>query len=46
MTLLREQNVDADAAAQLIGDIYKKCKEFEVTSSKFAVSIKELIKVR
>ena len=45
MTLLREQNVDADAAAQLIGDIYKKCKEFEVTSSKFAISIKELIKV-
>jgi septal ring factor EnvC (AmiA/AmiB activator) len=45
MTLLREQNIDADAAAQLIVDIYKKCKEFEITSSKFAVSIKELIKV-
>jgi predicted RNase H-like nuclease (RuvC/YqgF family) len=44
-TLLREQNIDADAAAQLIVDIYKKCKEFEITSSKFAVSIKELIKV-
>ncbi len=40
-----EQNIDADAAAQLIGDIYKKCKEFEITSSKFAISIKELIKV-
>ena len=25
--------------------IYKKCKEFEITSNKFAVSIKELIKV-
>ena len=45
MTLLSEQNIDADAAAQLIGDTYKKCKEFEVTSSKFATSIKELIKV-
>jgi len=49
MTLLREQNIDADAAAQLIVDIYidiyKKCKEFEITSSKFAVSIKEIIKV-
>ena len=46
MTLLREQNIDADAAAQLIVDIYidiyKKCKEFEITSSKFAVSIKEI----
>jgi hypothetical protein len=29
----------------LIVDIYKKCKEVEITSSKFAVSIKELIKV-
>src|SRR3954451_14592393 len=45
MTLLREQNIDADASAQLIGDTYKKCKEFEVTSSKFATCIKELIKV-
>jgi len=45
MTLLSEQNIDADAAAQLIIDTYKKCKEFEITSSKFAVSIKELIKV-
>jgi hypothetical protein len=44
-TLLNEQNIDADAAAQLIGDIYKKCKELEVTPSKFATSIKELIKV-
>jgi uncharacterized protein YbcC (UPF0753/DUF2309 family) len=42
MTLLREQNIHADAAAQLIVDIYKKCKEFEITSSKFAVSIKEI----
>jgi hypothetical protein len=33
MTLLSEQNIDADAAIQLIGDTYKKCKEFEVTSS-------------
>jgi len=40
MTLLREQNTDADAAAQLIVDIYSK--EFEITSSKFAVSIKEI----
>ena len=31
--------------AQLIGDTYKKCKEFEVTSSKFATSIKDLIKI-
>ena len=45
MTLLNEQNIDADAATQLIGDTYKKCKEFEVTPSKFATSIKELIKV-
>ena len=45
MTLLNEQNIDADAAAQLIGDTYKKCKELEVTPSKFATSIKELIKV-
>ena len=45
MTLLSEQNIDADAAAQLIGDTYKKCKELEVTPSKFATSIKELIKV-
>ena len=37
--------MDADAATQLIGDTYKKCKEFEVTPSKFATSIKELIKV-
>jgi hypothetical protein len=42
MTLLREQNIDADGSAQLIGDIYKKCKEFEITSSKFAVSIKKI----
>ena len=45
MTLLSGQNMDADAATQLIGDTYKKCKEFEVTPSKFATSIKELIKV-
>ena len=45
MTLLSEQNLDADAAAQLIGDTYKKCKELEVTPSKFATCIKELIKV-
>lgn len=44
MTLLNEQNIDADAAAQLTGDIYKKCKEFEVTPSKFATYIKKLIK--
>ncbi len=37
--------MDADAAAQLIEDIYKKCKEFEVTPSKFAISIKELIRI-
>ena len=29
----------------MIGDTYKKCKELEVTPSKFATSIKELIKV-
>ena len=45
MKLLSEQNIDADAAAQFIGDTYKKCKEFEVTPSKFATSIKELVKV-
>ncbi|HZI71277.1 MAG TPA: hypothetical protein VFD60_08955, partial [Nitrososphaeraceae archaeon] len=45
MTLLREQNIDADGSAQLIGDIYKKCKEFEITSSKFATCIKELVKI-
>jgi hypothetical protein len=45
MTLLSEQNIDEDVAAQLIIETYKKCKEFEITSSKFAVSIKELIKV-
>ena len=45
MTLLSGQNMDADAATQLIGDTYKKCKQFEVTPSKFATSIKELIKV-
>jgi hypothetical protein len=31
MKLLSEQNIDADAAAQLIGDVYKKCKEHEIT---------------
>lgn len=40
MALLREQNIDADASTQLIVDIYKKCKKFEVTSSKFASSIR------
>ena len=45
MKLLSEQNIDSDAAAQLIGDTYKKCKEFEVTPSKFATSIKELVKI-
>jgi chromosome segregation ATPase len=29
----------------LIGDTYRKCKEFEVTSGKFAISIKELVKI-
>ena len=42
MTLLSEQNIDEDVAAQLIIETYKKCKEFEITSSKFAVSIKEI----
>ncbi len=45
MKLLSEQNIDTDAAAQFIGDTYKKCKEFEVTPSKFGTSIKELVKV-
>ena len=45
MTLLSEQNIDEDVAAQLIIETYKKCKEFEVTSSKFATCIKELVKV-
>ena len=45
MKLLSEQNIDSDAAAQLIGDSFKKCKEFEVTPSKFATCIKELVKI-
>jgi hypothetical protein len=45
MTLLSEQNIDEDVAAQLIIETYKKCKEFEITSSKFATCIKELVKV-
>ena len=45
MKLLSEQSIDADAAAQFIGDTYKKCKELEITPSKFATSIKELVKV-
>jgi len=45
MNLLNEQNIDAEAATQFIADTYKKCKEFEVTPSKFAISIKELAKV-
>jgi hypothetical protein len=44
MNLLNEQNIDAEAATQFIGDTYKKCKEFEITPSKFAISIKEIIK--
>ena len=44
MNLLSGQNIDAEAASQFIGDTYKKCKEFEVTPSKFATSIKEIIK--
>jgi len=45
MTLLSEQNIDEDVAAQLIIETYKKCKEFDITSSKFATCIKELVKV-
>jgi len=44
MNMLSEQNTDAEAATQFIGDTYKKCKEFEITPSKFAISIKEIIK--
>ena len=33
------------SARPLFGDTYKKCKESEVTPSKFATSIKEIIKV-
>ncbi len=45
MKLLSEQNIDAEAATQFIGDTYKKCKEFEVTPNKFATCVKDLIKV-
>lgn len=44
MNMLNEQNIDAEAATQFIGDTYKKCKEYEITPSKFAISIKEIIK--
>ena len=42
MTLLDKQNINADAATQLIVETYKKCKEFEVISNKFATCIKNL----
>ncbi len=45
MNMLNEQNIDAERTTQFIGETYKKCKEFEVTPSRFATSIKELVKV-
>jgi hypothetical protein len=43
--LLSGQNTDAEAATQLIVDIYNKCKDSGVLPSEFAMCIKDLVKV-
>jgi len=43
--LVSGQNIDSEAATQLIGDIYNKCKDSGVLLSEFATSIKDLVKV-
>ena len=43
--LLSGQNIDPEAATQLIGDIYNKCKDSGVLPSEFAMCIKDLVKV-
>ena len=43
--LVGGQNIDAETATQLIGDLYNKCKDSGVLPSEFATSIKDLVKV-
>ena len=43
--MLSGQNIDPEAATQLIGDIYNKCKDSGVLPSEFAMCIKDLVKV-
>jgi hypothetical protein len=43
--LVSGQNIDPEAATQLIGDIYNKCKDSGVLPSEFATCIKDLVKV-
>ncbi|HEY7080225.1 MAG TPA: hypothetical protein VH500_11020 [Nitrososphaeraceae archaeon] len=45
INLLSGQNVDPEAATQLIMDIYNKCKDSGVLPSEFATCIKDLVKV-
>ena len=40
--LVGGQNIDAETATQLIGDLYNKCKDSGVLPSEFATSIKDL----
>jgi hypothetical protein len=42
---LSGQNIDPEAATQLIMDIYNKCKDSGVLPSEFATCIKDLVKV-
>ena len=45
MKLVSGQNIDAEAATQLIGEIYNKCKDSGVLPNEFATCIKDLVKV-